>query len=263
MAANLYGPIADDLRALIRSGEIAPGSYLPTERELAAQHGVTRDTIRAATGLLVHEGLIQRVPGRAGGMMVRDTVVLTYHASRAELPPGRYSESDTYFGEVTEQGYEPSQDFACTVEPLPPEIAARLGMPAGSAAAVRRCLRRVNGYPTSTQDGYYPEWLTAEVPELLSPEDISIGTTQLLAERGYQQVAYRDELMARMPTPQHVDMLRLARGVPVLYYIRTGVTAARRPVRVTVSLFAADRNRVVYTLGDPAVLDAALEGTNP
>jgi GntR family transcriptional regulator len=259
VAGTLYGPIADGLRASIQSGEIAPGSYLPTERELAARYGVTRDTVRAATTLLVHEGLVQRVPGRAGGMMVRDAVVLTYHASRAELTPGRYSETDTYFGEVQEQGYEPSQDFSSAVEPLPPDIAARLGVEAGSLAAVRRCLRRVNGQPTSTQDGYYPDWLCDEIPELRSPDDIKIGTTRLLAERGQQQVAYRDELMARMPTPEHVEQLQLARGVPVLYYIRTGVTAAGRPVRVTVSLFAGDRNRVVYTLGDAAGL-AALDG---
>jgi GntR family transcriptional regulator len=259
---SIYRTIADDLRELITSGQIQPGGYLPSERELEKRYDVTRVTVRAATSLLVHEGLIQRVPGRSGGMMVRDTVVLTYHASRAELPTGLYSESDTYFGEVEEQGYEPSQSFSLAIERLSDEMAARLHVEAGTTAAVRRCLRRVNGKPTSTQDGYYPQWLTQDVPELLSPDDIKIGTTRLLAERGFQQVAYRDELMARMPTPEHVRMLGLARGVPVLYYIRTGVTAEKRPVRVTVSLFAGDRNRVVYTLGDASVLDV-LEGHTP
>ena len=49
--------------------------------------------------------------------------------------------------------------------------------------------------------------------------------------------------------------LDLAAGVPLLAYVRTCYTKDR-PVRLTETIFAGDRNRLVYELGD---LDALYE----
>lgn len=249
----LYRKIADDLRRQIIGGSLSPGDKLPTETQLQEQHGVSRNTVRLATALLLNEGLVESVPGRTGGMVVRERITLTYHASRAEMPNGLWSESDAWFGEVRAQGYEPDQDFELRIEALPAEIAERLGVPADSPAAVRRCIRRVNGQPSSVQNSYYPMDLCKEVPELLSPRDIPHGTTRLLADRGYQQLGAEDELVAAMPTPDEVTLLGLKPGSPVLHYIRTGFTA-ERPVRVSITVFAGDRNRILYTLGNAEVI---------
>jgi GntR family transcriptional regulator len=60
---------------------------------------------------------------------------------------------------------------------------------------------------------------------------------------------YRDELTTRMPTPEEARTLDLGAGVPVLTYVRTCYTK-ERPVRLTETIFAGDRNRLVYELGD-------------
>ncbi|MFY1670495.1 GntR family transcriptional regulator [Plantactinospora sp. WMMB334] len=185
-------------------------------------------------------------------MVVRQRVTLTFHAGRAEMP-GPYSESDAWFSEVREQGYEPSQTFELRIEALPAELAQRLGVEADSPAAVRRCIRSVNGNASSVQDTYYPMDLCQEVPELLSPHDIPQGTTRHLAEHGHVQVAYEDEVVAAMPGPAEAAILELPAGTPVLTYIRTGFTS-ERAVRVSVSTFAADRNRIMYTLGNGDVI---------
>ncbi|MER7416011.1 GntR family transcriptional regulator [Micromonospora peucetia] len=253
MAQPKYRKIAEDLRRQIKSGALRVGDRLPTEPRLQEHYDASRNTVRDATAVLVNEGLIERVPGRSGGMVVREKVTLTFHAHRAEMPAGPTAETDAWRSEVVKQGYEASQDFRLTIEVLTPELAERLHVEPESAAALRRCVRHINGQPSSVQDTYYPMDLAREVTELLSPRDIPQGTTRLLAERGYSQRGYYDEYGSRMPTPEEATLLRLQPGTPVLLFIRTGYTE-QRPVRVSVTVFAGDRNRVFSTHGDASII---------
>jgi GntR family transcriptional repressor for pyruvate dehydrogenase complex len=56
---RLYRQIADQIRALIRSGEYSAGSRLPPERDLARQLGVSRPSVREALIALEVEGLVE------------------------------------------------------------------------------------------------------------------------------------------------------------------------------------------------------------
>jgi len=48
MGTPMYRQIADDLRAMIESEELAPGQQLQTEIELRDQYGASRNTVRDA-----------------------------------------------------------------------------------------------------------------------------------------------------------------------------------------------------------------------
>ena len=56
---RLYRQIADQLRRLIESGEFPVGARLPPERDLAAQLGVSRPSVREALIALEVEGLVE------------------------------------------------------------------------------------------------------------------------------------------------------------------------------------------------------------
>jgi DNA-binding FadR family transcriptional regulator len=56
---RLYRQIADQLRGLIAAGEWPLGSRLPPERDLAAQLGVSRPSVREALIALEVEGLVE------------------------------------------------------------------------------------------------------------------------------------------------------------------------------------------------------------
>ncbi|HRK18364.1 MAG TPA: FadR/GntR family transcriptional regulator [Hyphomicrobiaceae bacterium] len=56
---RLYRQVAEQLRALIDRGEYPVGSRLPTERELAAQLGVSRPTVREALIALEVDGRVR------------------------------------------------------------------------------------------------------------------------------------------------------------------------------------------------------------
>jgi len=55
--------IAGFLRARIVSGELGPGSPLPSIVSLSQEYGVATNTVRKALRVLRDEGLIESVPG--------------------------------------------------------------------------------------------------------------------------------------------------------------------------------------------------------
>lgn len=245
-----YLAIAKALRDEIIAGELQPGARLPPEARLVERFGASRDTVRDATKILIQEGLVERIgAGRTGGMIVRDRLMLVFHASYAEEPGAPRSETDSWATDVRAQGLEPTQDFSCINVVLPEDVALRLRQPEGATGVLRRCVRYVNGHPSSIQDTYYPSWLTDELPELRQPNDIVQGTTALLAERGYVQVGYLDHTSARMPNPEETAMLHVGPGTPVLLKVRTGATQSR-VVRVTIEVMLGDTNTVEYEIGD-------------
>jgi GntR family transcriptional repressor for pyruvate dehydrogenase complex len=60
----------DRLGTAIRLGILAPGTRLPSERELADQLDISRSTLRQAITTLVQSGHLRSVRGRGGGTFV-------------------------------------------------------------------------------------------------------------------------------------------------------------------------------------------------
>jgi GntR family transcriptional regulator len=58
----LYMAVADHITARITAGELASGSRLPAERDLAADYGVSLATGRRAVKLLRERGLVMTLP---------------------------------------------------------------------------------------------------------------------------------------------------------------------------------------------------------
>nr|WP_298098624.1 FadR/GntR family transcriptional regulator [uncultured Shinella sp.] len=77
---RLYRQVADQIRGLIERGELASGSRLPAERELAQMLGVSRPTVREALIVLEVEGYIDIRMGSG-------IYVATRKTPAAEQPP--------------------------------------------------------------------------------------------------------------------------------------------------------------------------------
>jgi GntR family transcriptional regulator / MocR family aminotransferase len=80
-----YERLADEVRRLILCGSIGPARQIPSERELAREFAVSRNTVAAAIGLLVQEGLLQR--RASSGTYVADPIPA--HLLPAEMPVAR------------------------------------------------------------------------------------------------------------------------------------------------------------------------------
>jgi GntR family transcriptional regulator, transcriptional repressor for pyruvate dehydrogenase complex len=66
-----FEEIAAQIRAELAAGRLGVGSRLPSERALAEQFGVSRNTLREALRSLEHAGLIQLHKGATGGAFIR------------------------------------------------------------------------------------------------------------------------------------------------------------------------------------------------
>jgi DNA-binding GntR family transcriptional regulator len=60
----LYQQVADDLAAMVKSGELPRGSRLPAEHELMEIYAVSRPTVRSAVAELGKAGVVTVVRGR-------------------------------------------------------------------------------------------------------------------------------------------------------------------------------------------------------
>ena len=67
---SAYRQVADQLRALIVTGQIRPGERLPSEASLANLFGVSRGTVREALRELSAQALVETSRGAAGGSFV-------------------------------------------------------------------------------------------------------------------------------------------------------------------------------------------------
>ena len=76
-----YAQLMSYFRERILDGSLPAGARLPTELELAAEHQISRGTVRQAMSALVNEGLLERVRGR--GTFVRPLLPIASPVQRA------------------------------------------------------------------------------------------------------------------------------------------------------------------------------------
>jgi GntR family transcriptional regulator len=244
---HLHEAVTTALRDAIASGALAPGDPLPSEEELAAEHGVGRDTVRRALLTLEREGLLTAGHARAG-RRVQKRDPLTFYGIRSESMASaderKSAGVDAWVHDCALQGHAGTQSIAVAVEQPTPAMAGRLRLTPGEAVVVRKRIRYLDGKPSNINDTYYPASIAEGTPIML-PGDVVQGTVQLMRDMGLVQVRYTDELEARMPAPSEVETLRIPPGWPVLVQWRTGYTD-RRPVKVTVTIWPADRARLMY-----------------
>lgn len=83
---GLPSQVANHVRDQIVHGSLVPGDRLPTEREMAEQHGVSRAVIREAVAKLIHEGLVNSRQG-VGAFVASPDATTTL-----VLDPGSFAE---------------------------------------------------------------------------------------------------------------------------------------------------------------------------
>lgn len=240
--------IADDLRASIESGELASGAKLPSERDLAARYGTARNTAREAISILQTEGLVVAQHGR--GVFVRPRTPLM------RLGSNRYSRRlrgetglSPFRIEVTKQGRTPKTECR-SVEPAPApaDVADRLGLEVGELVVRRENWYFADDEPVQVGVTYIPLGVAGDSP-LATAKVLGKGSIYARFEDvGYVITRIREEISARMPSPDEVTGLAMPPGVPVIEVLHTSFDADHQPFEVTRFVMRGDLNGLDYNM---------------
>jgi GntR family transcriptional regulator len=93
---------------------------------------------------------------------------------------------------------------------------------------------------------------SSKAPRLLVADDIEEGTVQYLEETmGIRQKSYRDWITARAPDDNEQAFFSIPHDGSVFEIFRSAFDQSATPMRVTVTVFPADRNQFIVNVGDP------------
>jgi GntR family transcriptional regulator len=251
----LHENIATFLRDQIRSGALAPGAQVPTERELAETRGASRSTVRLALNQLAMEGLVSSGRGRAGRVVrIRERLNWAHVVDDEDRRDGGAGAPahglDSFVQQAKEKGREPEEIVDVRIVAATEEYAAHLEVEHGTQLVLRKRIRTLEAQPTQISEGYYPLDLfedPADFRKITHPGSIQEGVIALLARLGYPQTYFLDEILARMPDPVEAQELDIGIGVPVLVNQRIGYSQ-QRPVRLVRTIMPGDRHKLQYRL---------------
>jgi GntR family transcriptional regulator len=254
MANPMYRQIAEDLRQQIESGALAPGSQIPTELELRDRYNASRNTIRDAIKWLTSLGLVETRPGQ-GTFVTEDIDPFVTTLSGNPSTGWGGDEGASYLSEVAERNRKPTTSpVQVEIQEASAEIANGLWIARQTEVISRHERRFIDGTPWSMQTSYYPmEFADRGAERLRSARNISEGTVQYLADTLHiRQVGYRDWVTVRAPNTAEADFFKvpLDGRVPMYEIFRTAFDGNGTPMRLTITVFPADRNQFIINIGD-------------
>jgi GntR family transcriptional regulator len=251
MAGPLYREISEDLRHKIGSGELAQGGQLPTEDELMILYRASRNTVRNAIKELSTLGLVYTLHGK--GTFVPELVKPTVTTLTTDPKTGGGGgEGRVYTAEVAASGREATASRPqVEVQQANPAVADSLRIPVGTHVISRHEERFVDGYPWSLQTSFYPRSLAERAPRLLDPGNVEEGTVAYLRKLGIEQAGYRDSIEVRKPNSKETDFFRLPSDgrIEVVEIYRVTFDQHENRVRLTITVYRADRNRFIVNVG--------------
>jgi GntR family transcriptional regulator len=191
--APLYHQLKEQIRSQVV--RLAPGTLIPSEKELMDLAGVGRVTVRRAISDLVQEGVLQTHQGR-GTFTARQRI----EASLSR--PAGFTETMRKLGRLPSTRVLMLERIQATAD-----VAAHLGVAEGERVFVIERLRLIDGEPCMVERAHMPE---RNAPGLLD-DDLSGSLYDLLSSQYGIEPATGSESVVAVNADHHLASLL---GVP-------------------------------------------------
>ena len=229
------------LRAVLATmcaADLAPGSAIPSERELMLAYGVSRATVRRAIESLVAEGALRRVQGK-GTFVAPPRVQSHLHLA-------------SFTQDMRRRGKSPSTRVVRVDRAVPPpEVAAWFGLAADRPAWRVERVRLASGEPMAFEAGWYSPTLLPG----LDRHDLAGSLYELFAQVYDLPVDTAEQTVRAQPADatlaHHLDV---EPGDAVLAFDRLSRSGGA-PLEHVVSHYRGDRYELHVSL------DSTMEGT--
>jgi GntR family transcriptional regulator len=219
--------VADAIRRRIAGGELAVGARLAPEPELAAEHGVSRATLREALKALEREGLVLR----------RQRVGTTVCARPALSHPLQRNGSVRDLVEASGRRHG-VRDAELRFVGAPVTVAAALELEEGHPVVVLERVRTADGEPVVLTIDHLDAAIVESATAPLLPDVVFYewlrGHCRIEVTHGVAR------LSASAASARLAERLEVAEGAPLLRLLQVDRTSVGRPVLHSEELHVAD-----------------------
>lgn len=219
--ASLYVQLQGALRRAVQSQMLKADEALPPERELAADFGVSRITVRKALDGLVDEGLLTRRQG--SGTFVNGVVEKQFSKLTS------FSEDMATRGRTVRSRWLERSEGA-----VRPEEALTLGLSPGTRVFRLKRVRYADEASMAIEYSVLPGFA------LPSLEAVGCSLYQALEASGHRPVRALQRLRAISFDSDQAALLGVEPGAPGLFIERRGYLRDGRPVETTHSWYRGD-----------------------
>ncbi|MFI5687930.1 GntR family transcriptional regulator [Streptomyces sp. NPDC051636] len=239
----LYLRVAEELRARIESGELPPGTRLPSISEIIRQYGGSNSVASGAYKLLVDDGLVVSRHGAGHYVRSPETPELLVRRHR------RRSEDSPFAQGAAEQGAVGTWRHESTTEQASESVAVRLGVDPGAPVMHTSYVYLADDLPVQVAESWEPLALTGQ--SLVALPEVGpyagVGVAARMRVLGVEVGDPVERVRARMATRQEAQMLGMTPPGPVLSIERTYYDQTTgRPVETADIALRGDRWVAVY-----------------
>lgn len=232
----MYQQVYESLRSRMAAGELAPGTFLPSENVLAEEYGVSQGTLRKAIDRLAADKLVVRYQGKGTAIALIDTDAALFRFFRLVHTNGR--------------AILPSSQVLATTNDQATEAEAKaLAIPPGAPVFRIERLRILDGTPALEEQITVPCDVFPGIDELTMDHVPNTLYNHFQEHYGTTVCRIHERLVAIAATADTARRLEVAPGHPLLLIQRVAFDINDRPVEY----------RVMACLTDSLYYDADLK----
>ena len=228
----IYVQIANNLRQKIQQGVYRVGDKLPSQKQLGAQFGVNRHTIRQAFDLLKNEGLLRI--DRGLGAFIADSPILYPIGKRV-----RYNESLQAQGRTSEYQLLSVAEVAADEK-----VAPHLNIQPSEPVAQLELLGLANDRPLIVSTSYFPlHRFPGLIEHLQEVQSISRLMRESYECDHIRQQTYISTRVVRVPDAK---LLQIPVNQPILLVQAINADKNGQVIEYTITRFRGDGVELVF-----------------